>query len=141
MNEYLKIKNEFQANLNNFPLFAAFTTDDFIKGKEKLGVKDESELLTLGYNTYIRKSDKDEFNNIFETYRKLKNEKIKNDLTGDGFIYDMFLYEMQNHEFCITGDISDTLDALNISNDAFESDSRYQNAYNKAKKYIYDNLD
>ena len=51
---------------------------------------------------------------------------IDADLTGKGFIFDMFSYELANHEYNYTGDISSTLEALNLTEDEVNNNKRIQ---------------
>ena len=43
------------------------------------------------------------------------NEEISADPTGAGFVADMFETELSNHEYIITGDLSETLDACGLT--------------------------
>ncbi len=57
-------------------------------------------------------------------FEKEKQDAITGDSTGEGFIYDMFLYELANHEYCITYDLEETLDALDLTMEQIEADKR-----------------
>ena len=59
---------------------------------------------------------------------------IENDTTGDGFIYQMFDYELSNHEYIVSGDVSNTLDALGLTHDEVNSDKRLLHGLKKAIK-------
>ena len=68
-----------------------------------------------------------------------KKEAIAADTTGDGIIKDMFLYELANHEYCITYDLEDTLDALALTVDEINADPRLLHGLEKAlKQYLKD---
>ena len=59
---------------------------------------------------------------------------IEDDLTGEGFIYDMFNYELSNHEYCVTYDVGDTLNALGFSIDDINNDKRLLHGLQLATK-------
>lgn len=71
---------------------------------------------------------------MFESHHQEIADAIAADLTGDGFIYDMFDYELANHEYAYTQDLSDTLDALNLTVEKVNADSRFLHALQKAAK-------
>ena len=66
--------------------------------------------------------------------RLKKENAIAADTTGDGFIFDMFVYELANHEYCITYDLEDTLDALGLTPEEVNADKRLSHGLNKAIK-------
>ena len=68
-----------------------------------------------------------------------KQDAIAADLTGDGFIFDMFVYELANHEYCITYDLEDTLDALGLTAEQINADKRLTHGLNKAIKHYLKN--
>jgi hypothetical protein len=68
-------------------------------------------------------------------------DAIAADATGDGFIYDMFYDELANHEYCITYDLDETLDALNLTAEQVNADKRLLHGLNKAEKSYLKNYD
>lgn len=133
MNKYAELKNKIQEEVNNFPLGFAFSNEQFEKMKEELGVKEDSELLSIGAGGFIRKTDKDAFHELFNNKAKRFDEAIAEDKTGEGFIKDMFLYELANHEYCITYELDDTLDALDLTYEEVMSDERLLRGLTLAK--------
>ena len=59
---------------------------------------------------------------------------MKEARSNDQFLYDMFDYELGNHEYCITWDVSDTLEALGITEKEIEADQRMALTLKKACK-------
>ena len=57
---------------------------------------------------------------------------IEEDTTGDGFIFDMFYYELANHEYSYTGDITDTLECLGLTEEEVNADERLLHGLNRA---------
>ncbi len=61
---------------------------------------------------------------------------IAEDQTGDGFICDMFSYELNNHEYSITYDTSDALEALGLTAAEVAADKRLQRGLALAHRQI-----
>lgn len=133
MNKYMELKNKIQKEVDEFPMGFAFSNEQFEKMKEELGVKEDSELLSIGAGGFIRKTDKETFNELFNNKAKRIDEAIAEDKTGEGFIKDMFLYELANHEYCITYDLEDTLYALDLTYDEVMNDERLLRGLTLAK--------
>ena len=49
---------------------------------------------------------------------------IAEDETGEGFIHDMFYFELNNHEYSITYDTTDALEALGLTAEEIAADER-----------------
>ena len=118
---YSELKERHQAEINSFPMMFAFSNQQFKEGMERLGL-DETEtdkIFKFGESGgFYLKTDAPRLEAMFERQEKELKEAISGDVTGAGFIFDMFLYELDNHEYCITGTITDALRALGISRDA-----------------------
>ena len=56
------------------------------------------------------------------------------DVIEDEFIYGMFYSELCNHEYCVTGDLSETLDVLGLTVDEVNDNPAMLNALHKAAK-------
>jgi hypothetical protein len=137
MNSYLKLKEQQQKEVNDFPMVFAFSKEQFEKAMQKLGltVKDTDKIYSIGGGGYIRKTDSEAFGNMFKKHKKEMDSAIAEDLTGDGFIYEMFNYELSNHEYVITGDTEDTINALGLTIEEIQQDKRLLHALKKACKY------
>ena len=134
-NEYVNLVRKQEKEFNNFPMFFAYNEKQYEEGKQTLGVIDDKEIYSIGYG-YIRKSDKQLFSDMLERHNKEFKQSIENDKTGEGFIYDMFLYELENHEYFITYELDDTLDALNLTLDEVLNSSTLKNGLLLARKKI-----
>ena len=134
MNMYKAMKEKHTKEMNDFPMMFAFSDDQFIKGMDVLGVTDKSDLLSIGYGGFIRKADRNALDELMEKHDREMKDAISNDTTGDGFIYDMFNYELANHEYCVTCDVTDTLEALDLTIEQIKADERLLNGLNKARK-------
>lgn len=117
MGDYTEMKNKHREEMNSFPIKFAFTEEQFAKSMVELGLlpTDMDKVYSLG-NTggIIRKTDSKALNDMLTRHENEFRENIANDKTGDGFIYDMFHYELGNHEYILTGSVSDTLEALGL---------------------------
>lgn len=141
MNTYKQLKDKHQKEMDAFPLGAAFSDDQFAKMMQGWGltVDDTDKICSIGGGCFIRKSDKEAFFNMLKRFKDETNAAIAADKTGDGFIYDMFYYELANHEYCITYELDETLDALGLTAEQVNADKRLLNGLQKAEKaYLKD---
>ena len=136
MNNYKKLKDLQEKEMNAFPIGAAFSDKQFTEMMNDWGltVDDTDKISSLGAGCFIRKSDKDAFLEMAERHTKEMQDAIAADKSGNGFIYDMFIYELANHEYCITYDLTETLDALNLTAEQVNADKRLLHGLNKAVK-------
>lgn len=136
-NSYLLMRERHQAEVNSFPIMFAFNDEQFGKGMRSLGLlpTDTDKIYALGdTGGYYRKSDVARLHEMFDRHAKEMEDAIAVDPTGDGFIYEMFYYELANHEYGYTRDVSDTLDALDLTEEMVSSDPRLQHGLYKACK-------
>ena len=133
MNKYAELKNKLQKEFDEFPFGFAFSNEQFEKMKQELGVKDNSELISIGAGGFIRKTDEKALDELINGKEKRMKEAIASDPTGEGFIKDMFLYELANHEYCITYELDDTLYALDLTLEEIEKDPRLKLGLQLAK--------
>ena len=133
MNKYAELKNNLQKEFDAFPFGFAFSNEQFEKMKEELEVKENSELISIGAGGFIRKTDEKALDELINGKEKRMKEAIASDPTGEGFIKDMFLYELANHEYCITYDLRDTLEALDLTINEIMEDPRLKLGLELAK--------
>ncbi|TCI26674.1 hypothetical protein EVJ32_04685 [Exiguobacterium sp. SH5S4] len=117
MNAYKQMKDRHQKQLNDFPIMFAFSNKQFDEGMKKLELeKDQTNMvLDIGNGGFIKKDSLMDFDNMFERQEQELKAAIESDQTGEGFILEMFRYELGNHEYSYTYDLSDTLQALDLS--------------------------
>ena len=137
MNAYRKLKDKHQKEVNDFPMFFAFSNKQFEEGMKKLGLdpQDTDKIYKFG-NTggFYRKSDSPALHEMFDRHKKEMAEAIAADETGEGFIYEMFDYELANHEYGYTRDCGPAFDALGLTVEEIRADKRMINGLNKARK-------
>ena len=143
-NQYQILKDRQHKEFNAFPMGAAFSQQQFAEMMAKWGLlpTDTDKILHIGGGCYIRKTDREAFHELVDRLDREKQEAIAADKTGDGIIKDMFLYELANHEYCITYDLDDTLDALGLTVDEINADPRLLHGLEKAlTQYLKDTKD
>lgn len=135
MNSYLVLKKKHQKEFEDFPMEFAFSDKQFEEAMTKLGLtpKDTDKVYKFGDTGGIyRRSDSEALFAMLKRHNEEIEQAIKNDLTGDGFVFDMFNYELANHEYTYTWDVTDTLDALGLTIEQVQSDKKLSYALNKA---------
>ncbi len=139
METYRQLKERQKKEINAFPLGACFSKKQFEEMMANWGLteNDTDKILSIGAGCYIRKSDSQAFHDIINRHAKEHADAIAADKTGNGYIYQMFLYELGNHEYCITYDLTDTLEALGLSIEQIDKDKRLTHGLEKAiKEYM-----
>ena len=116
-NKYDEIKEKHQKRVNEFPLMFAFNKKQFDNGMKKWGLEpsDTDKIYSIGGGGFIKKTDLDAYNKLWDDIRKEHNRLIESDKTGDGYIKDMFVSELNNHEYGYTYELEDTLIALELT--------------------------
>lgn len=127
MTTYAEMRAAQQAEFNTFPIMFAFSDIQFEEGMRRLGLdpSDTDKVYTWSeVNGFYRRSDAPVLHEMLERHGREMVEAVAADQTGEGFIYSMFVYELANHEYGYTGDVTDTLGALDLTADAVKADSR-----------------
>ena len=135
---YRELKEKHQAEVNAFPLGAAFSDKQFTEMMAKWGLtKDDTDkIYRIGGGCYIRRTDRTAFNEMFNRHERERNEATEADPTGEGYIYQMFAYELSNHEYDYTRRFDETFDALDLTYEQIVNDKKLRRGLNKAlKKY------
>ena len=133
--DYREFKERKQKEFNELPLMFAFSNEQFEEGKKKLCVKDDKELVSIGGGGFIKKVDAHLLDEMINRHNKEYEELMQN----DEFVYSAFYYELGNHEFCITLDPTDTLDALCLTIEEMRDNSRHMKLFLAAKKDYLEN--
>lgn len=139
MNTYKEMKEKHQKEVNEFPMFFAFSKKNFEEGMKKLGLNptDTDKIYKFG-NTggFYCKKDAQKLHDMFAKQDKELKDAIASD---DKFIEDMFNYELSNHEYVITCDFSDALSALGLTIEEVNKDERLKQALDRACKLQMEN--
>jgi len=136
MNKYRELQAAQEKERNAFPFMFAFSQEQFNEGMVGLGLdpKDTDKIYSIGGGGYIRKTDSKAMHDMFNKHNQETKDAIAADKDGTGYIFDMFEYELANHEYCITWDFDDTLDALGLTMDQVNADQRMVKALQRAHK-------
>lgn len=142
-NEYRLMKERQQREYNEFSAkntFFAFSDKQFDEGMQKLGLEptDTSEIYSIGAGGYILRTESKAMNELFEKFENELREAINADESGDGFIYDMFRYELANHEYCITFEKEDAINATGLTEDEVYASEKLLHGLNKAARDYLD---
>ena len=144
MNNYLQLRERQQAEINNFGIKAAFSETQYNEMCAAWGLDPEAaqnEIIGIGGGCFILKRNKAAFVDLMRRHEAERKAAIKEDTTGDGYIFNMFYYEMANHEYIITGDLTDTLEACGVSFEDIEKSPALAHGLTKAQSEYYNNYD
>ena len=137
MNAYKTMKDAQQDEVNAFPLAFAFDQKQFDEGMRKLGLdpSETDKIYGLPHTGgFYRRTDAPALHEMLERHEKQRNDAIKSDPTGDGFIFDMFNYELANHEYVLTGSLDDTFGALGLSLDEVSVNPAMRHGLRRARE-------
>ena len=139
METYLELKERHEKEFSIFPMIFAFSDKQFKEGMGKLGltVNDTDKIYKNGYGEYYKKTLKNLMHRHSDEFKAL----IESDQDGTGFILSMFDYELANHEYFITYDITDTLNALGLTVEDINKSKSLLNGLQLAKKRQFEQYD
>ena len=129
-NTYAALRERQQQEFNSFPSFYAFNNAQFAEGMAKLGVANAKDLYRGVGGMFYRKTDADKLHAMMNRLDTEMKEAFKD----DNFLYDAFSYELANHEYCITLDDEETLDALGLTQEEIVQDQRMGKIFLKARE-------
>lgn len=134
MTKYQELKAKHEQELNAFPFMWAFSNEQFDAGMKGLGLDptDTDKIFSIGAGGYIRKTDAPAMKEMFTRHKAELKAARAADKKAKGFNFEMFMYELDNHEYCYTGDASDALAALGLSYEEVQADERLSKAFKKA---------
>lgn len=137
MNPYVALKNQHQKEVNEFPLGFAFNEEQFneMMAKWNLTPDDVDKIYRFGsvFGAFVRKSDSKALHEMLDRHVKERETAIKEN--KDDYLYHMFNYELANHEYSYTEDVTDTLDALDLTLEDIKADPRMDEALKRACKH------
>lgn len=131
MGKYSELKAKHQKEVDAFPFGFAFNTKQFNEMMEKWGLTpdDTDKIYSIGGGGYIRKSDSEAMDKMFKRHELERKMARK---YGDEYLFEMFAYELANHEYCITHDLTDTLEALDLTIEQINADPKMADALKRA---------
>ena len=136
MNPYTTLKTKHQKEIDNFPFGFAFNETQFsemMTDRFGLTPEDTDKIYSIGGGGFVRKCDADAMHEMFERHEKEREDAIREN--KDDYLYHMFNYELANHEYNYTGDLTDTLDALDLTIEDINANPAMLDALNRAIKH------
>ena len=135
MNAYVELKNKHQKEVNEFPLGFAFSDKQFAEMMDKWGLtpEDTDQIYSIGGGGFVRKADSKAMNEMFERHAQEREVAIKEN--KDNYLYHMFDYELANHEYKYTGELDDTLEALDLTMEDINNNTVMYEALMKAIRH------
>ena len=129
---YLELKRKHQDELSKFPLFFAFNESQFEDGMNKLGLKpsETDKINRINACCYCKKSDSKSYKNMYKRFALEKREALKD----DNYVLEMFQCEMKNHEYDLTHDDKEVIEACGLDMFEMNSSQRLRLLYIQAKK-------
>lgn len=134
---YIEMRDRHQKEWNDFPMFFAFSDSQFAEGMKKLGLKpsDTKKIYKLGSSGgFYRKSDATALREMINRHHAEEKAAIAADIDGTGFAFEMFYHELANHEYCVTYDVTEALDALGYTVDNINNNEQLLKAFLNAEK-------
>ena len=132
MENYSDLKVRQSQELNDFPVSYAFSDKQLLEALTKLDAE-KADVCTLGAGTVIKKTDVKAFNAMFDRH----SAEVKAAFTDNEVLIEAIVYELGNHEYCITFDRTDIVDALSLD----MNDDRIISCFLKAKKQYFENTE
>jgi hypothetical protein len=115
METYQQQKKRHQDEFNAFDgIFFAFNNKQMNEGIEKHGVNENNKIISIGAGGFVLKSRIQDFKDMMDR-QDAERAQLRKD---EKELIAAIVYELQNHEYCITGNPDDALDALGLTRDA-----------------------
>lgn len=134
---YTEMRDRHQKEWNDFPMFFAFNDSQFTEGMKKLGLKpsETKKIYKLGSTGgFYRKSDATALREMIDRHHAEEETAIAADIDGTGFAFEMFYHELANHEYCVTYDVTDALNALGYTMTKINNSEHLLKAFLNAEK-------
>lgn len=120
-----------QKAFNKLPIFFAFTKSTLIEEMGKVGLQpsETSKIVSIGYGGFMKKEDLP----LYQEHIVQWKHKFKELLLNEDFVLDMFQYELSNHEYSVTYEDEDTLNACGFTVKEVYENEYLSMLYEKAK--------
>ena len=108
---YQELEARQQSELNAFEhIFFAFSNKQLEEGLKKLDT-DTKSIFSMGGGGYVLKSHAKDLDALFTRHQ----QELKEHRKSRKNLLESLVYQLRNHEFCITYDTSDALEALGLA--------------------------
>lgn len=137
MESYQEIKARHQADVNAFPMGAAFSNEQLAQMMQKFGLPNDktgyAQIVSLGAGCFIMRKDIPAWKEMNERHEREMKEfrKSREELT------EALRYEFRNHECQFSHDTDNAVRAVGLSPEEIENDDELRKIYNKAWKLFW----
>lgn len=108
---YNNFKDLQQKEIDNFPFIFAFSNEQLEEGMKENNIETTKDLVSLGGGIFIAKKDIKKYKELLNKLSQSKKTFLEKEEEN---LLKAFIYELRNHEFIITYEYSDALDALGL---------------------------
>lgn len=134
------MKKAHQEEVNRFPFGFAFGSKQFAEMMQGWGLNAESKedlqkIVSIGAGGYVRKEDVPDMEEMFARQKREQQEFRKRGKD----LFAMFCDALCDHEYIVTGDVMESLDALGISVEELNKSEQMKKALAKAIKWCDEN--
>lgn len=138
MESYQAIKARHQAEVDNFPLGAAFSDKQVEEMMQKFGLPNDktgyAQIVSLGYGAYIKRSDVPAWNEMSERHeREMKEFRKSRKELREGF-----RYEFANHECQFIRNDDAVCAKFGLTYEEVQADPELHKIYKEAWKLFWD---
>lgn len=126
---YSELKKKTQKMFDDFHekyAFFAFNDEQFEDGKKKLNVSKDNKITPIYGGGFVLSSKVNEYRELIAKASQMEKDFAK---TEKG-LESMLWYELANHEYVVTYDLDDTLEACNLT-DEYNNDENVRKSVDK----------
>lgn len=140
--ELLRVQAKWFDHLMRGDYFQAKDDKQFREGMRSLGLdpdRDSDKVFSTGKGAYFKKEHEARIIKILDVFTDMINKAISLDETGEGYIYDMFRYELENNQYILTHDYTDTLRVCGLTMETVQNHPPLRHGLEKATQdYLND---
>ena len=137
MESYREIKKRHQAEVNAFPLGAAFSDKQFAEMMKKFGLPNDksgySQIVSLGCGVFMRKSDIPAWKEMSRRHE----QELKDMRENRKGLVEALRYEFANHESQFSRDDEAVCNAVGLDWNEVQKDAELRALYDKAWKLFW----
>lgn len=141
---YKEMRARHQKEFNTLPIHAAFGEQQIKQKLTALGLSDDKnapnyygpKIVSLGFGTFLLKEDLPLYNAMVTRHEKERQDAIKADATGTGFIREMFVSELYDHEYGLTENALEILAHMGMTPKTLEDNPALKKGFDLACKEV-----
>ena len=128
METYTNLRKRQQKEFEAQPMFFAFNDEQMLEGLASFGLerKDTDKIVKMGMGAFMRREDACKCADMLIRHAEEFHAEMKEDLTGEGFIFEAFDQELSNHEYVYTRDTTDALRTLCLTEEDIDKNPALQ---------------